>query len=404
MRSTTPIAVAFLAIILASLSRITGAYDAPPATDADIEITSIHLSNIAAAVSRARALRTRARSTPGGNALSFPGVEGVFDISGNLGIFIPQSPEVVGIEYILYQNGSDDPVARWKFGETPRPLEGYLKRDQKLYFVVHGFESKAHASWVLHIKNEILAVENASLIAVDWSHGASNKDYSAAAGNTRMVARITAMLVRDLWRREPSLALDDVHYIGHSLGAQAGGFFGGDIKHFTGGQQVGRITGLDPAGPLFESYGVYLNKEHAKFVDIIHTSAGKDVMKGNLGITIPSGHVDFFPSGGKIQPGCKGVNACSHSRACLYYANSVRTCRYEADKCYNWAAFKKNLCQPGKDKRHGTMGHWASPLFTGNRYLHISSKEPHCAGAGNNPVTSPIVLLVVLLYSASLVH
>jgi len=63
---------------------------------------------------------------------------------------------------------------------------------------------------------------------------------------------------------------------------------------FTGGR-VGRITGLDPSGPLFHSVGAAdrLDPTDGQFVDVIHT-AGKWV--GNDDI---SGHVDFFPNGGR---------------------------------------------------------------------------------------------------------
>jgi hypothetical protein len=61
------------------------------------------------------------------------------------------------------------------------------------------------------------------------------------------------------------------------------------------GGQVGRITGLDPSGPLFHSVGRAdrLDPTDAQFVDVIHT-AGKWV--GNDDI---SGHADFFPNGGQ---------------------------------------------------------------------------------------------------------
>ena len=61
------------------------------------------------------------------------------------------------------------------------------------------------------------------------------------------------------------------------------------------GGQVGRITGLDPSGPLFHSVGRAdrLDASDAQFVDVIHT-AGKWV--GNDDI---SGHADFFPNGGQ---------------------------------------------------------------------------------------------------------
>lgn len=66
-----------------------------------------------------------------------------------------------------------------------------------------------------------------------------------------------------------------------------------------------RITGLDPAGPLYHVLpGVVgasrLSENDAEFVDIIHTD------DRIYGLALKSGTVDFYPNGGaRFQPGCK---------------------------------------------------------------------------------------------------
>ena len=102
---------------------------------------------------------------------------------------------------------------------------------------------------------------------------------------------------------------------------------------------VGRITGLDPAGPRFfdgpfnaaipELADNVLSKESANFVDVIHTNGGFDpcivctdcklveTLKSSLcislvhcGTILQLGHLDFYPSGGSVQPGCLfGIDA-----------------------------------------------------------------------------------------------
>lgn len=60
------------------------------------------------------------------------------------------------------------------------------------------------------------------------------------------------------------------------------------------------FEGMDPAGPWFEGSldrTVGINPTSATFVDIIHT----DVIYGTLR---DLGHIDFYPAGGKDQPGC----------------------------------------------------------------------------------------------------
>ena len=68
------------------------------------------------------------------------------------------------------------------------------------------------------------------------------------------------------------------------------------------------IIALDPAGPLFESsdYRARIDKTDAQFVDVIHSN-GDNFLLGNLGMALPCGHVDYYPNGGKQQPGCPGL-------------------------------------------------------------------------------------------------
>lgn len=95
---------------------------------------------------------------------------------------------------------------------------------------------------------------------------------------------------------------ENIHIIGHSLGAHVGGFAGRMFNKMAG-SQIGRITALDAAGPLFEGpFGrVFqgLNSQDAKVVDVIHTDAGV------FGYSGPLGTVDYYPNGGEgPQPGC----------------------------------------------------------------------------------------------------
>jgi hypothetical protein len=60
---------------------------------------------------------------------------------------------------------------------------------------------------------------------------------------------------------------------------------------------------MDPAGPWFEGSldrTVGLNPTSARLVDVIHT----DTTYGTLR---DLGHIDFYPSGGKNQPGCSNM-------------------------------------------------------------------------------------------------
>ena len=76
------------------------------------------------------------------------------------------------------------------------------------------------------------------------------------------------------------------------------GYAGERLKN-TYGRILGRITGLDAAGPYFENTDlvVRLDQSDAKFVDAIH-SDGTSTIQIGLGIFQMVGHVDFYPNGG----------------------------------------------------------------------------------------------------------
>lgn len=67
-------------------------------------------------------------------------------------------------------------------------------------------------------------------------------------------------------------------------------------------------SGLDPAGPLFESQAVEarLDATDAQFVDVIHSN-GANLILGGLGSWQAMGHVDFYPNGGMEQKGCSNL-------------------------------------------------------------------------------------------------
>lgn len=166
-----------------------------------------------------------------------------------------------------------------------------------------------------------------------------------------------------------------MHLIGHSLGAHIAGYIG---KNFTKtGSPLGRITGLDPAGPFFDHLPatVRLDRSDGQFVDVIHTNA-KASPYFSFGISHSIGHIDFFPNNGRHQPGCKDPNdkptklmiakrlnigpfiqnkllradSCDHYRAPKLFLTSIprkdnkNWCPYQAANCANWKEFSRDRC------------------------------------------------------------
>lgn len=101
--------------------------------------------------------------------------------------------------------------------------------------------------------------------------------------------------------------MQNVHVVGHSLGAHVAGFMGKQIISLSSRSQIlGRITGLDPAQPGYSGSPTEatnrLDKDDALMVDIVHTDSGA------VSIFDPIGKVDFYPNGGTApQPGCDNL-------------------------------------------------------------------------------------------------
>ncbi|CAG0895855.1 unnamed protein product [Darwinula stevensoni] len=180
-------------------------------------------------------------------------------------------------------------------------------------------------------------------------------------------------------KREAGTRMERVHVAGHSLGSHVASYIGSALKDMGVGK-LGRITGLDPAGPQFEHADprVRLDPEDALFVDAIHTD-GVSVAEGGqsrrvdgqspfecltcafvtgLGTLQPFGHMDFYPNSGARMPGCSlsllqafdpmgsfvngltRFTVCSHTKAYEYFTESINSpCPFLAHQCSNWVDF-----------------------------------------------------------------
>ncbi|XP_007454353.1 PREDICTED: lipase member I [Lipotes vexillifer] len=227
-------------------------------------------------------------------------------------LFNPQ----MEIFLILYTR--NNPSCAESLFEQDNSLNVNFNTRKKTVWLIHGYRPTGSTPpWLQNFVRILLDQDDINIIVVDWNRGATTFLYSRAVKNARKVAVSLSMYIQNLLRHGASL--DNFHFIGVSLGAHISGFVG---KIFHG--QVGRITGLDPAGPQFSgkpSNGK-LDYTDAHIVDVIHTDTN------GLGIKEPLGHIDFYPNGGKKQPGCP---------------KSIFS-DYKTGSCVDCADFKEESC------------------------------------------------------------
>ncbi|XP_017956665.1 lipase member H isoform X1 [Drosophila navojoa] len=228
-------------------------------------------------------------------------------------------------------------------GELTLDQVEQLSAAEPLKLIVHGFlGSRTHSS-IQPLRNAYRAQGFEHILIADWSP-AANLDYPSSRRSVSKVALVLAQQLEQFLARH-NVSSEAVHIIGHSLGAHIAGGMG---RHFNG--TLGRVTGLDPALPLFTARSEdSLRPSAAQFVDVIHTDYP---LFGDL---TPRGHADFYVNYGRApQPGCEEVDllaaskllreaySCSHNRAVFFYAESVGMPRnFPAIPC-SWKVIKSS--------------------------------------------------------------
>jgi len=206
---------------------------------------------------------------------------------------------------------------------------------RKTKMFIHGFVSDGIGFSKDFVDAYIKMDSDYNYIGMDWQKlaGVHLDVYATSAGNIRLAAAHAALFLSS-WVDHYQVPAEDIHLIGHSLGAQVAARLGKIFNEAQHHGTIGRISGLDPAGPLFvddvlDDY--CLTKTDAKFVDVIHTNGAQYrpfVIRGYFGNLNPMGDVDFFVNGGSWQPGCwnlipQAYGACSHGRSVEVYVESI---------------------------------------------------------------------------------
>ncbi|KAJ9591619.1 hypothetical protein L9F63_001833 [Diploptera punctata] len=279
----------------------------------------------------------------------------------------PEAPEVLETKFILFSsintthshadtlNISDAHIINADGNGLQYLLDSNFDPRRPLKMIIHGYKGSGRDGGTLLGVDAFLKMENVNVITVDWEKGAAGPSLPSVSSEHR--------------------------------------------------------AGLDPASPIFKSQFIEpsrkLDIDDADFVDVVHTD-GSPVWTDGFGLLRPLGHVDYFPNGGREQPGCNDGRAsvvvshfegaldisiaCSHIRAWRLFVESILQtpdgCQFMAYPCHSGLpSFLQGNCYPALQKcalginaqACGTMGVNAmqSP-GRGALYLVTRDSSPYC--------------------------
>ncbi|XP_073989006.1 pancreatic lipase-related protein 2-like [Rhodnius prolixus] len=236
--------------------------------------------------------------------------------------------------------------------------------------IIHGYNSDMNLNLLQNLKDEYLTSNNYNIWMVNYPDLSKEPCYGFAVYNIRYVGKCVAYFIKTL---KFSSKYDlDIHVIGFSLGGQVPNFIAKNLPF-----KLPRITGLDPALPLFYTNILHqrLDSSDAQFVDVIHTNA---LFQGQI---IACGHVDFYVNGGVFQPGCTGSGRfnCYHGRAVEYFAESINTSvGFWGWNCASFIDYLEGKCEPKEPLK--LMGEYVDPGSPGIYLVNTASKRPYALG------------------------
>ena len=168
------------------------------------------------------------------------------------------------------------------------PSSDFWSGTEKVVLTIHGWNSSSgRFSTFSALENE-----KTKVFALDWRKESTSLNYLKNSQNGRLIARQAVKFLKSAL--SAGVKAENIHIIGHSMGAHIASFIAKEFQnHDDHNLKIGRVTGLDPAGPFFENCnkGARLDMSDADLVDIIHTNPGQ---LPNQGIDIPIGHFDYF--------------------------------------------------------------------------------------------------------------
>ncbi|XP_061450984.1 hepatic triacylglycerol lipase isoform X2 [Rhineura floridana] len=294
-------------------------------------------------------------------------------------------------KFLLYSNTAEEGCLI-EFNQLVTLEKCRFNASLPLVMIVHGWSVDGRLEgWIWQLAEALKSrLTQTNVIITDWLTLAL-EHYPIAVQNTRRIGQEIARFLE--WLEESvQFSRGRAHLIGYSLGAHVSGFAGSYIR---GTKKIGRITGLDPAGPLFEGMSPMdrLSPDDADFVDAIHTFTQQH-MGISVGIEQPVAHFDFYPNGGNFQPGCHimhvynhivqyGITGlaqtvkCAHERSVHLFIDSLRHDNEQIMGywCKDMQMFDKGRCLSCRAKRCNILGyHIQKERVLGSRRLFLKTR------------------------------
>ncbi|XP_046966625.1 pancreatic lipase-related protein 2-like [Vanessa cardui] len=199
--------------------------------------------------------------------------------------------------------------------------------------IVHGWLSDRNTEVNIALTDAFLRKSDVNVIVMEWRRLALSGYVTATSGVPAVGRRLGQFL--EFLHRVTGAPFESMHLIGYSLGAHVVGNAGRELEG-----KVARVTGLDPAGPLWNLNKDRLSSSDGIYVEAIHTDGG--VLGQGIGSAIAD--ADFFPNGGTSQPGCL-TSFCHHKRAWELFASSVTYDHFLGRECSNMLQVSLNTCR-----------------------------------------------------------
>ncbi|KAH8274208.1 hypothetical protein KR018_007768, partial [Drosophila ironensis] len=281
-------------------------------------------------------------------------------------------PDMTKMSFLLRTNGDcknvSIPLTRAKDLWT----HSGFHQDEPTVLFITGFRTSINDSGAGAVAKAYTCRGDTNFVVLDAANFLDTL-YSWSALNTEAIGEAVAKALMQL---DQDYITNNLHIVGHSLGAQIGGSTGRYYRQMSGGKILKRITGLDPANPCFYDGNDLegLRSGDARFVDIIHTNPGL------LGTSKRAGDSDFFVQGRlPFKRGCVSLDpmSCSHERAVAYFVESVyptNTDDFLGKRCGRYAdLYTGLLCENSET----VMGYGASSTDLGLFYVDVNGVEPY---------------------------